>query len=268
MRTRKQRRTRKRGGKRLGRGVSGIVYTPVLQCDNNSHIEFDGPTYVSKAVPGHKVESELANADAVRTLDPAGEYTIVPLHSCELARLQTNTNFLRNKNDPSNTYENNEIRMGQRKIYTHQVIYRNGGRSLVRWFGERKHHASVIVAIKEFIPHLVEFNKHYIHFDLHMDNLVFDGSPVRMIDFEKMGPARPDLQKADLCSFLPHLYSVLNQYSQKETCDTTYTGWLETYRNFGKYSHCRKNVSVEEIVACFMALPIVQKKSVGCSIMG
>ena len=265
-RTRQQSR-RHHGGKRLGRGVSGIVYTPVLQCDNDSYKQFAGTAFVSKAVPGHKVESELANADAVRALDPAGEYTIVPLHSCKLAGLQTNTNFLRNKNDPNNTYENNEERLGQRKIYTHQVIYRNGGKSLVRWFGERKHHASVIAAIKEFIPHLVEFNKHYIHFDLHMDNLVFDGSHVRMIDFEKMGPARPELQKADLCSFLPHLYSMLNQYSQKEPCDTTYTGWLETYRDFGKHSHCRKNVSVEEIVACFMALPIV-KKSVGCSIMG
>jgi hypothetical protein len=262
----RRRRGTHRGGKRLGRGVSGIVYTPVLQCDDSSHTQYAGTAFVSKAVPGHKVESELANADAVRTLDPAGDYTIVPLHSCALAVKQTNANFLRNKNDPNNTYENNETRNGQRKIYSHQVIYRNGGKSLGWWLGPKNHITScVIAAIKEFIPYLVEFNKHYIHFDLHMDNLVYDGERIRMIDFEKMGPVRPEIQTADLCNLLMNLYGYINAYGDAKV----YGGWLAQYKQLADYPFCARSASVADIVACIMALPVVKKSvAVGCSIMG
>jgi hypothetical protein len=261
-RTRKQRRTRKRGGKRLGRGVSGIVYTPVLQCDDSSHTQFTGTSFVAKAVPGHKVESELANADAVRALDPMGEYTILPLHSCKLAGAQTDANFLRNKNDSSNTYENNEERLGQRKIYTHQVIYRNGGKSLQWWFNEPKHLGKMLRALKAFIPKLVEFNKSYIHFDLHSDNLVFDGEKIRMIDFEKMGPMRPEIQNADLCNLLTNVYNSIKRLGD----DETFSDWLARYEQVAKYPHCAAHASVDDLVACFIALP--DCKSKGCSIMG
>jgi hypothetical protein len=263
MRTRKQRRTRKRsGGKRLGRGVSGIVYTPVLQCDNNSHTDFSGLAYVSKAVPGHKVESELANADAVRALDPTGDYTIVPLHHCALAGAQTNANFLRNKNNSNNTYENNEERLGQRKIYTHQVIYRNGGKSLQWWFSQPKHIGKIIRALKVFIPKLVEFNKSYMHFDLHLDNLVFDGEKIRIIDFEKMGPMRPEIQNADLCNILMSVYHSIKRRSDAET----FGGWLTRYEQVAKYPYCAAHASVDDLVACFNAMPDCNSK--GCSIMG
>jgi len=263
MPTRKQRRRRtRRGGKRLGRGVSGIVYTPVLQCDDNSYTQFAGPSFVSKAVPGHKVESELANSAAVRALDPVGDYTIVPLHSCKLAGAQTDANFLRNKNDSSNTYENNEERLGQRKIYTHQVIYRNGGKSVARWLSEPKHLGKIIRALKVFISHLVEFNKSYMHFDLHLDNLVFDGEKIRMIDFEKMGPMRHEIQNADLCNLLMSVYNSIKRLGD----DETFSDWLTRYEQVAKYPHCAAHASVDDLVACFIALP--DCKSKGCSIMG
>lgn len=258
----RRRRGARSGGKRLGRGVSGIVYTPVLQCDDNSHTQFAGTTFVAKAVPGHKVESELANADAVRALDPAGDFTIIPLHNCALAVKQTNANFLRNKNDPNNTYENNEERLGQRKIYTHQVIYRNGGKSVARWLSEPKHIGKVIRALKVFIPHLVEFNKTYMHFDLHLDNLVYDGEKIRMIDFEKMGPMRPEIQNADLCLILMSVYHSITRHGDAET----YGDWLARYKQLANYPYCAAHASVDDLVACFMALP--DCKSKGCSIMG
>ncbi len=253
---------RRQGGKRLGRGVSGIVYTPVLQCDDNSHTQFAGTTFVSKAVPGHKVESELANAAAVRALDPAGDYTIVPLHSCTLAGAQTNANFLRNKNDYNNVYENNEERLGQRKIYTHQVIYRNGGKSLQWWFKQPKHLTAVLRALKVFISHLVEFNKSYMHFDLHLDNLVYDGEKIRMIDFEKMGPMRPEIQNADLCNVLMNVYNSIARHGDADT----FGEWLTRYKPLANYPYCAAHASVDDLVACIMALP--DCKSKGCSIMG
>jgi len=250
------------GGKRLGRGVSGIVYTPVLQCDTHSHTQFAGTSFVAKAVPSHKVESELANADTVRAMDPTGDYTIVPVHSCALAGAQTNANFLRNKNDPNNTYENNETRNGQRKIYTHQVIYRNGGKSLEWWLKQPKHYGRVIPALKKFIPHLVEFNKLYLHFDLHLDNLVFDGDKIRMIDFEKMGPMRPEIQNVDLCNLLMNMYYSITRHGDTKL----FGGWLAHYKQYANFPYCAAHAGIDDLVKCFMALP--DCKSKGCTIMG
>lgn len=260
-----------RGGARLGRGVSGIVYSPPLLCANENTL-YKGKEFASKVVPTSMLESQLQNSAEIHALDPDGLYTIVPLHHCPLAPHQTNTHFKRNINDPKNTYNNvssNNTRRGQRKIYTHQIIYRNGGQNLHRLLDSPKNFPKVFAALKVFMPNLVEFNRHYIHFDLHLENLVFDGKRIRMIDFEKMDrPTKPELATADICNFLPRIYHRLMRYSSEEgKCDTTYRAWLTKYRFLEDYEACRGE-SVESLVACVNDLPVVASKSSRCTIMG
>ena len=262
---------KRRGGARLGRGVSGIVYSPPLRCTDGSQAEYSGKGYVSKVVPGDLLASQLVKSDEIKTLDPDGLYTIVPLHYCPFAADQTNANFRRNRNDPTNVYNNvssNNTRRGKKKNYTHMIIYRNGGQNLSNVLKSSKNFPKVFAALKEFIPHLVEFNRHYTHFDLHLENLVFDGARIRMIDFEKTEDSRPELGTVDICNFLPVIYRRLNNYSLTEnTCDTTYNAWLSKYRYLEDYEVCRSK-TVDELVECINNLPVSTPKSSGCSIMG
>jgi hypothetical protein len=260
-----------RGGARLGRGVSGIVYSPPLLCANENPL-YKGKGFASKVVPDSMLESQIKNSAEIHALDPDGLYTIVPLHHCQLAPHQTNTNFRRNRIDPKNTYNNvssNNTRRGQKKIYTHQIIYRNGGQNLHRLLVSPKNFSKVFAALKVFMPNLVEFNRHYIHFDLHLENLVFDGKRIRMIDFEKMDRAtRPELATADICNFLPQIYRRLMRYSSEEgKCDTTYRAWLKRHTYLEDYEVCRDG-SVEALVVCVNELPVATPKSSGCTIMG
>lgn len=262
---------KRRGGARLGRGVSGIVYSPPLSCADSSEAEYSGKDFVSKVVPEHLLGSQLVNSAKIKELDPKGLFTIVPLHYCILSDDQKNTNFRRNRNDPENKYNNNNnnsTRRGQKKLYTHQIIYRNGGQNLHRVLQSSKNFSKVFAALKVFMPNLVNFNQRYIHFDLHLENLVFNGKRIRMIDFEKMAEARRDLDTADICNLLLSIYKRLTRYSHEENkCDDTYHAWLSKYRFLGDYVLCRGS-SVEDLVSCVNDLPESSPKSSGCTIMG
>jgi hypothetical protein len=241
--------------------VSGIVYSPVLACADGSEANFAGSGFVGKAIPEAGLVSEMQHAATLRALGMG------PLHSCELRKLQTNANFLKNRNDESNVYENNEELYGTRKYYTHQVIYPNGGQSVYAALQNRKQHFAIFRALKEFIPKLLEFNRNYIHFDLHLENLVFDGRQIRMIDFEKMRPVLPEYTHIDVCNILLNVYALLKRYTDNSACgDPTYAAWLAANAKFSDYQQCI-NSNLETIVGAINTIPTVKAPS-RCTIMG
>jgi len=220
------------------------VYSPALLCEDGSDSRFVGPGFVGKAIPADKLVWEMQHAVALKAL---GDVVIVPLHDCVLSKSQTNANFIKNINDENDSY-------------THQIIYLNGGQSVHAILQDRKKHKEVLTAIKEFIPKLLEFNRHYTHSDLHLENLVYDGHQVRMIDFEQL-EVEPDSAHIDISTLFFHLGANLSNYSKKNKCDETYNKWLADNEALVA------KASINELVEAINTIPTV-KAPTGCTIMG
>jgi hypothetical protein len=217
-----RRRTRQRGGKRLGEGVTGKVYMPVLACDDGSDAPYRGPGFVGKAIAETSLAREIKYKNELALL---GDAVIAPRHLCLLAEAQTNANFVSNSRNA--VYENNKSpHLGKKKYYTYQIISPYGGANVADLLADRSNHRVIFQAIKDFIPALIKFNERFIHFDLHLENLVFDGTKIRMIDFENMRPATPDSVHVDICKILFNIYHFLQRYSVANKHDTTYNEWI------------------------------------------
>jgi len=166
----------KKGGKKIGEGSYGIVYNPPLMCTRNPEINKkyrDG--FVGKQVTDEEVEKEIQATELIETLDPKEDYTLHVRAYCEISPEQENTNF-------------SDISQGDM-----QLIYRDGGQSLYSLIKpddlEDVNFDNLIFGlrlIKGFIPTLREFNQHFIHNDLHLGNLVWDGEAIHMIDFAEL----------------------------------------------------------------------------------
>ena len=59
--------------------------------------------------------------------------------------------------------------------------------------------------------------------------------------------------------------SVYNSIARRGDAET-FGGWLAHYKPLANYPHCAAHASIDDLVACFNALP--DCKSKGCSIMG
>jgi hypothetical protein len=253
------RRTKRlKGGKRIGQGANGAVFSPALSCADGF---LDGIGYVSKVMNKDDAEREYNKSQLVKALDPSGKWSITAEKICPVGLTQDNANF---------TYKSDD----------YQILYRNGGVSLWKLIlksgsvnyvlnylngqtfdGDSDEkvflnlNASglpvLIKAVKSLLPGLNVLNKVYLHNDLHFDNIVYDGTACRIIDFMTLEKIR-DSMKSDLGEpglsdrdklviedewrsldvnvLFYSLLSVLKSKWVAQTFPGHFTSWLEQYR--------------------------------------
>ena len=207
----KRGRTRQKGGRKVGQGQYGIVYSPPLLCANGSNEPYKSSNYVGKQVHLLNRTKLERQRNLLLGINGDQQLTVPPLHICNLAPVQTNANFAGFNYKNANAITN---KMEERK---QQIIYKFAGKSLYAILDAyaKKDYTSlppekqqeekakdkaeiqkVFRALRDFLPRLQEFNRTFIHADLHPDNLVFDGTQFRMIDFDLFFVREEALQKA------------------------------------------------------------------------
>jgi hypothetical protein len=254
------RRTKRlKGGKRIGQGANGAVFSPALLC-SDSFLEKNAGGYVSKVMSKDDAEKEYKQSMLVKALDPRGKWSITAEKICPVGLKQDNANF---------TYKSDD----------YQILYRNGGVSLWKLIlkegstdyilnylngqtfdGESDDSVFLnlntsglpilIKAVKSLLPGLNVLNKVYLHSDLHFDNILYDGSVCRIIDFMRLENLKnsmkseleePGLSERDKVliedewrtldvSVIFHtLLSVLKSKWVRRTFPEQFTMWLEQY---------------------------------------
>lgn len=200
---------RTRGGKKIGRGEYGNVYRPVLKNANHSENRYS-EGYVGKVMKEEDAKIEYANSMKVQALDPEGLWSITAIKMSRLANSQNNANFERseqNRKTKKNKFIKNTGLTNPDPLLlfypsTTQIIYKYGGQSLASLLTKSGAHVyggnydvsdinteklpEFVQACKSIIPGLNVLNKKYIHQDLHLGNILWDGKTARMIDFGEM----------------------------------------------------------------------------------
>lgn len=244
------RRTRKSGGRKIGEGKFGAVFSPPLKCQEGNDDKWASGEFVSKTIYEGALEKEYRNSFLVRMLDPEGIWSITAEHACTIHKTQRNANYID-------------------KEPTHQLIFKNGGRSLYDLLlkpgvkgdadkyilglnddGEEdstvfsKLHPKgltlLIGQLQKFLPYLELLNKKYVHGDLHFGNIVSDGVNPKVIDFsslrslddkiayEKKSYNRCLTFKKDKCAWLEERIGLCIEDDAKSR--DTLNLWSELYR--------------------------------------
>ena len=81
--TRKEKKQKQKGGKIIGKGMSGVVHYPALQCKIPTENPIDISSYVSKVSSKKSAEKEFKNTEALRNLKGSEEFAIYPEFMCE-----------------------------------------------------------------------------------------------------------------------------------------------------------------------------------------
>lgn len=203
----RNRKTRKIGGRKLGRGTRGDVYVPPLKCAEGDDEQWASTGYVSKDIHPDFLEIEYKNSFLIKELDPRGEWSVTALHACTINQTQENTNWRSSEK-------------------THQLIFKNGGKDLYSlllkpgFSGDSYKYinglndegqkdtsvyerldmrgvSNVVQHIHRILPKLDILNKKYIHGDLHFGNIVTDGFTPRIIDFSSLRPVSELFKNAE-----------------------------------------------------------------------
>jgi len=170
-----------KGGKIIGKGMSGVVHYPALQCKVPSDMPIDSKLYVSKVSSKNSAEKEFKNTEALRNLSESKEFAIYPEFMCEY-------------NDKQNL-----------------LFSKFGGYSLVHYYSFLENLAYSKNADK------TQFNEEYFndifkslevlkdkvkwlnengiyHNDISFDNILYneETNKVYLIDFEDRGKSRND----------------------------------------------------------------------------
>lgn len=236
------RKTRRTGGKKLGQGTRGAVYSPPLKCQEGDDDTWATPKYVSKTILDEHLETEYRNSFLVRELDPKNKWSLTAIHACTIRKSQPNVNY-------------------KPGLQTRQLIFKNGGKSLAdmlvkagvqhEWYScindpakfihlEPKALPIVIKQLKKILPGLEQLNAKYVHNDLHFGNIVTDGKTPRIIDFSSMQPVDKKIaeekklmskcirvKKDAVCSWVPERLQLL--VADKAKSSDIQTIWLELY---------------------------------------
>lgn len=181
----RSRHTRQKGGVRIIKGDKADIHRPPLPCKNDVNMPYRSNAYIGKLTN----TSYEATVNKIKTwlssIDPEEVYTVPPILSCTLAEKQTNTNI--------------------EKGYMYQEIQKYGGISLhERLANQEESLKEILTPLKPFLNHLVEFNRQFLHRDLHTGNIVWDGTVYKMIDFEMMTPK--DIEKETIREELFFVY--------------------------------------------------------------
>ena len=169
-RSHKQKRKTQRGRGRLVLQNYTSIFRPPLKCKDGTNTPYKSNAYIGKLLWQDTRERTTSIMQILQFIDPAGLYTIPPVAYCELAPEQEN------KNAQNNTYKKGK--------YKFQEIQRYGGISLGSRFRAKEPLKDILLPLEVFFPNLDRFNTHYVHTDLHPNNLIWDGTVYKMIDFD------------------------------------------------------------------------------------
>lgn len=269
------RRTRKVGGKKLGEGNFGTVYSPPLRCLEGDDEQWATPEYVSKTMYERALEKEYRNSFLIKELDPHNNWSITAVHACTINPTQTNANYT--DTEP-----------------THQLIFKNGGKSLYDFLLKPGHTgqpekyinainetgakdktvfqklnpdglAKVVEQVKKILPGLEILNTKYVHDDLHLGNIVSDGTTPRLIDFSSLQSLEKKIndekkymfkcltvnpksdcvwinerlnlliideaKSRDIQMLMLDIYTLLDSIWVRQTFPNKYTSWLKKYED-------------------------------------
>lgn len=178
----------KHGGRQIDEGGFGKVYRPPLLCDGPDAPVYD-ENYVSKVLSQEEADVEFDNGRLVALLDRTGMWSAPAVDACGLAERQTNNNYVSGDYQLIYPYAGHaleELLVIEGEVFDESYLENPAdyGRLSAEGF------TRMVKELGRFIPILVEFNKHYIHGDLHLRNLVFDGEQIRMIDFASLRTGR------------------------------------------------------------------------------
>lgn len=185
---------RRRGGRKIGEGISGKVFTPPLICDDGG-VEYNSEEYVSKLTSRSVAESEYLMAEKLRPIDPESIHTVYAIKICKARDVQIDPEYaaLRGKD--------------------WLVVMKNGGKSLldasekIEYLGYGMSNEQIDVKfLNKFLQKLYELGMFLIHMndsglfhnDIHVENMVWDymDGNIRFIDFERSSnkPSNNDIR--------------------------------------------------------------------------
>lgn len=165
---------RKKGGGIIGKGISGTVHYPALQCKIPS--ETPVGDYVSKLSKKKCAENEFSITAKLRDLPDGNLYAIYPEYMCEY---DTKHNLLFSKFGGEclgSFYENIQTLLHTKEINKKDF--------------DVKYFENVIAALKELKSNVKYLNENKIyHGDLSLNNMLYDEkhNKIYLIDFEKGG---------------------------------------------------------------------------------
>ena len=178
----------KRGGRQIDEGGFGKVYRPPLLCDGPDAPVYD-ENYVSKILDQEEAQTEFNNGRLVALLDRGGAWSAPAIETCSLAEQQTNDNYISGDYQLIYPYAGTaleELLVAEGEVFDEYYLENVADYDKLSVAGFER----MVKELGRFLPIIVEFNKHYIHGDLHLRNLVFDGERIRMIDFATLKTGR------------------------------------------------------------------------------
>jgi hypothetical protein len=256
------RRTKRlKGGKRIGQGANGAVFSPALSCvDDFLNGSKNKSKYVSKVMNKDDAEREYNKSQLVRELDPLGKWSITAEKICPVGLTQDNANFTYKSDDYQILYKNGGVSLWRLILKSGSVEYvlnyLNGqtfdGDSDEKVFLNLNTEGLpvLIKAVKKLLPGLNILNKVYLHSDLHFDNIVYDGTACRLIDFMRLEKLKESMESdlsepglsdrdklviedewrsLDVSVLFYTLLSVLKSKWVAQTFPGHFTSWLEQY---------------------------------------
>lgn len=171
----------KKGGKYVGKGTYGCVFSPAVQCLNHSNRKRNRTFYAKSVgkvftdIQEYKNEKDNYH-DTVKKLDPDHLFTVNMREGCQIGELS--------KADRTNPCQGLRPRLPQ-------LVYTDGGPSLRMWASKNKGNvAAFIKFFKHLNPVLTGLtqmiHKNYVHHDIKLDNILYNNTKVSLIDFGLM----------------------------------------------------------------------------------
>ena len=165
---------KQKGGAIIGKGLSGTVHYPALQCKDSSQTPVVG-NYVSKVSKKEIAEKEFNNTSKLRSLENAKNFAIFPEFMCEY---DDRHNLLFSKFggyslDPFYEYM--------------KQLSRSKNIKEVEDFDE-SYYNNVIIALKELEKNVKYMNENGIyHGDMGTNNMIYDeiNNKLYLIDFDR-----------------------------------------------------------------------------------
>lgn len=196
----------KKGGRKIGEGSFGKVFSPPLRCVDEGGKTY-GEGFVSKILSGSDVEEEYENSMKVRALDPEGMWSVTPERACKLSDSQENANYVKGAETYQIIYRHGGLSLydlllkpgvvGKAHLYVQGMMKQGEEDSSVFELLDPDGLSRLINGVKGILGGLDTLNLTYIHGDLHLGNIVYDGHRSRLIDFASLTDVRLSVQREE-----------------------------------------------------------------------
>jgi serine/threonine protein kinase len=186
-----KKRTKKRKRVFLGQGTYGCVYKPAFSCNSNNNIN---NKMISKVMVNSNAIEEKRNFIIIDNIDPAGKYHIKLEKECDLSNNNKRSILESGNCDVITNYENYKFK---------QLKLLDGGKELYYYYSKIKdlidnnisikkeeidiiNLYKILIAYKNIVEAVLLFNNNeYCHFDIKLENIVYDinNNVMKLIDF-------------------------------------------------------------------------------------